>query len=92
MASSMQGECVVQTPSILIQNPGRALDVLRQLQVLLASARDATLADVEQLIQCIQAEFGMDASLEDIIQTLVVRQLEAQYVRRQTPHTCAGAA
>jgi len=54
--------------------------VLQQLQRLLPPT--ATLSDVADLLACIEAEFGTECLLEDVIQRLVGEHLAAQIAQR----------
>jgi hypothetical protein len=56
------------------------IQVLQQLQRLLPI--EATLADVADLLACIEAEFGAEVLLEDVIQHLVGEHLTAQIAQR----------
>lgn len=59
------------------------IQVLQQLQRLLTIS--ATLADVADLLACVEAEFGTECPLESVIQRLVGEHLAAQMARRETP-------
>lgn len=56
------------------------IQALQQFQRLLAT--DATLADVSLLLTYVEANYGADQSLEDIIQHLVGEHLALQIERR----------
>lgn len=56
------------------------IQVLQQLQRLLPLT--ATLADVDDLLACIEAEFSAEMLLEDVIQHLVGEHLAAQIAQR----------
>lgn len=64
----------------------RSVGVLQQLQILLRN--DATLADIAQVIQNFQREFGAQESLENVIQSLVGRSLKKQ-IQNRTHHSSA---
>ena len=71
-------------PPVYLPDTKRTIGVLQQLQVLLAHVGgEVTLEDVVLQVAALQAEFGPGAVLEDVIQTLVVRQLAGQLVQRQ---------
>lgn len=59
----------------------RCIGVLQQLQTLLGN--DATLTDVVRVVQRFQHEFGAQAQLEQVIQSLVGRFLEQQIAVRK---------
>jgi hypothetical protein len=56
------------------------IQVLQQLQRLLTVS--ATLADVADVLACIEAEFGAECLLEDVIQSLVGEHIALQLARR----------
>lgn len=56
------------------------IQVLQQLQRLLTVS--ATLSDVADVLACIEAEFGTECLLEDIIQSLVGEHLALQLAQR----------
>lgn len=58
--------------------------VLQQLQRLLPIS--ATLADVADLLACIEVECGDECRLEDVIQSLVGEHIAAQLAQRGVPH------
>lgn len=58
----------------------RYIGVLQQLQQLLY--HDATLRDIEQVVQGLLQEFGGQQSLETVIQHLVSRSLQEQHTSR----------
>jgi hypothetical protein len=60
------------------------IQVLQQLQRLLTI--EATLADVADLLACVEAEYGDEILLEDVIQSLVGEHLAAQLAQREA--TC----
>lgn len=60
----------------------QCMGVLQHLQTLLST--DATLADIVHLVQTFQHEFGPQAPLENVIQTLAGRFLAAQVSLRKT--------
>lgn len=57
------------------------INVLQQLQRLMPAS--ATLEDVDDLLACIEAQYGAEILLEDIIQSLVGEHLAAQIASRQ---------
>ena len=59
--------------------------VLQQLQRLLPIS--ATLADVADLLACIEAECGAEILLEDVIQHLVGEHIAAQLAQRPSRRT-----
>lgn len=64
----------------------RTLAVLQQLQAMLgaeAAASDPGLADLKRLLGSMQRDFGRNASVEDVIQLLVARDLERQLTARK---------
>ncbi len=64
----------------------RTLAVLQQLQAMIgaeAATRDPGLADLKRLLGSMQRDFGRNASLEDVIQLLVARDLERQLAARK---------
>ena len=61
----------------------RTIGVLQQLQVLCAGQYDASLADVIQAVRDVQRDFGEDAQLESVIQSLVGRHLAPQLAARR---------
>lgn len=62
----------------------RSVGVLQHLQTLLKNG--ATLADVAQMIRHFQQEFGPQAPLEQVIQSLVSRSLKEQ-IQNRTHHS-----
>ncbi len=62
----------------------RTIQVLQQLQRLLPIS--ATLADVAELLACIQAEYGAGMLLEDVIQLRVGEHLKMQFIQRGVAH------
>lgn len=64
-------------------NLSRSAGVLQNLQTLLKN--NATLADVAQMIQHFQRDFGPQAPLEQVIQSLVSRSLKEQ-IQNRTHH------
>lgn len=56
------------------------IQVLQQLQRLLTIS--ATLADVADLLACVEAEFGAECRLEDVIQHLIGEHLTLQLMQR----------
>lgn len=79
-------------PPVYTPESRRTLGMLQQLQTKLSASTvgAATLADIafpnEEIsvsLLALQIEFGEDALLEDVIQSLVVRQLAEQYARRK---------
>ena len=69
-------------PGMLDQST-HTIQVLQQLQRLLPI--EATLSDVADLLACIEANYGSDVLLEDVIQSLVCEHLELQLAQRGTP-------
>ena len=57
------------------------IQTLQQSQRLLAT--EATLADVSRLLACVEANYGADSPLEDVIQHLVGEHLALQIERRE---------
>jgi hypothetical protein len=66
----------------------RTIGVLQQLQVLCAAqGDDPSLADVVRAVGDMQREFGENAQLEGVIQSLVGQHLSLQFTaRRQQRH------
>ena len=62
------------------------IQVLQQFQRLLTT--EATLADVSQLLACVEKNYGAESLLEDVIQSLVGEHLALQIERRET--TCSN--
>lgn len=60
----------------------RTIGALQQLQVLMASWQNPTLADVARLVLSMQQDFGSSEPLENVIQALVGQQLTSQMARR----------
>ncbi len=58
----------------------RTIQVLQQLQRLLTIS--ATLADVADLLACIESEFGTERFLEEVIQSLVGEHIALQLALR----------
>ncbi|HEX7737212.1 MAG TPA: hypothetical protein VF458_20370 [Ktedonobacteraceae bacterium] len=56
------------------------IQVLQQLQRLLTVS--ATLSDVADVLACVEAEFGSEVLLEDVIQRLVGEHLAVQIAQR----------
>ena len=56
------------------------IQVLQQLQRLLAV--EATLADVKALLMRVEADYGAESLLEDVIQHLLARHLVCQIEQR----------
>lgn len=56
------------------------IQVLQQLQRLLPIT--ATLSDVADVLACVEAEFGAECCLEDVIQHLVGEHLGVQLAQR----------
>lgn len=69
-------------PNNNLDQLSHTIQVLQQLQRLLTIS--ATLADVADLLACVEAEFGAECSLERIIQQLVGEHLAAQMARRES--------
>ena len=69
-------------PPVCLDDLSRKIGVLQQLQVLMSTWTDPTLADVVRLVQDIQQDFGPDESLENVIQALVGRHLASQISRK----------
>jgi hypothetical protein len=67
-------------PSNNLDQLSHTIQVLQQLQRLLTIS--ATLADVADLLACVEAEFGAECSLEQVIQRLVGEHLAAQLAQR----------
>ena len=63
------------------------IQVLQQLQRLLTT--EATLADVTTLLTCVEADYGAESLLEDVIQHLVGEHLALQIERRNLARHCA---
>jgi hypothetical protein len=63
----------------------RIIQVLQQLQRLLPIS--ATLADVADLLACVEASYGSDVLLEDVIQHLVAEHIAAQLAQRPSRRT-----
>jgi hypothetical protein len=93
MQPTLQSRSIGIAPEYLT-DLDRTLGVLQQIQVLLAGSgdvsladaclvRSVSLADVARLVLSMQQEFGPDASLESVIQALVVQHLERQFARRR---------
>lgn len=61
----------------------RTIGVLQQLQVLCAAQGDTSLADVICVVRDMQRDFGEDAQLESLIQTLVGQHLAPQHTARR---------
>jgi hypothetical protein len=61
----------------------RTIGVLQQLQILVAAQRDASLADVIQIVRDIQHDFGEQSQLENVIQALVGQHLGQQLTTRR---------
>jgi hypothetical protein len=59
------------------------IQVLQQLQRLLPI--EATLSDVADVLACIEAEFGSETLLEDVIQSFVGEHLALQIAQRGAP-------
>lgn len=75
---------LVIVPPVYTDDLSRMIGVLQQLQYLMSTWTDPTLADVAILLQGIQQDFGPGESLENIIQALVGRHLSSQMARRKT--------
>ena len=68
----------------------RTIGVLQQLQMLVATPGEASLADVIQVVREMQHQYGEDSQLERVIQALVGRHLGQQIAaRRQICHLAA---
>ena len=65
----------------------RTIGALQQLQVLMASWQNPTLADVARLVLSMQQDFGSSELLENVIQTLVGQHLTSQVARRMSRQT-----
>ena len=65
----------------------RTIGALQQLQVLLASCQDPTLADVTHLVLSMQQDFGSSEPLENVIQILVGQHLTSQVASRMSRQT-----
>ncbi|GHO51421.1 hypothetical protein KSX_95840 [Ktedonospora formicarum] len=71
--------------------PTSTMQELQQVQLLMSTAtgsasqqvRAVTLSDVASLIQAMQERYGIEASLEEIIQAQVGLQLQAQMQARR---------
>jgi hypothetical protein len=57
------------------------IQALQQIQRLLTT--EATLADVSNLLACVEADYGAECLLEDVIQRLVGEHLTLQMERRE---------
>lgn len=79
----MQSALSLGVAPVYFTDLDRSIGVLQQLQVLLAADGDVNLADVAHLVLSMQQEFGPDASLESVIQALVVQHLERQLACRR---------
>lgn len=66
----------------------KQIHVLQQLQRLFTI--EATLADVTALMICVEADYGAEARLEDVIQYLVARHLALQLEQRTLIHRYAS--
>ncbi len=62
----------------------RTIGVLQQLQKLVVAHNDASLADVQHVVQDLQRDFGEDTQLESVIQALVGQHLALQMTARLT--------
>lgn len=75
-----QAQKVSKMAAVYRDDFSRSIGVLQHLQTLLKN--DATLADVAQMIQSFQHEFGVQELLENVIQSLVSRTLQNQIQNR----------
>ena len=68
----------------------RTIGVLQQLQRLVTTPGEASLADVIQVVREMQHQYGEDSQLEQVIQALVGQHLGQQIAaRRQMCHLAA---
>lgn len=63
---------------VYLTDTDRMLGVLQQIQRLLSASGAPRLSDVARLVLSMQHEFGTDASLESVIQSLAGRHLKRQ--------------
>ena len=63
------------------------IGALQQLQVLMASWQNPTLADVAHLVLRMQQDFGSSEPLENVIQALVGQHLTSQLAHRMSRQT-----
>jgi len=73
-------------PPVYADDLTRMIGVLQQIQALMATWNDPTLADVTRLVLTIQQDFGPGESLEHVIQSLVGRNLKRQVLARRLAH------
>ena len=64
------------------------IQVLQQLQRLLTT--EATLADVTDLLVCVESDYGAESLLEDVIQRLVGEYLALQIEQRKSTRRYAS--
>ncbi len=69
----------------------RTIGVLQQLQVLYSAQGDVSLATVVLSMQQLQREFGPQESLEQVIQSLVAKQLDQQLAVRRLADQCTAS-
>lgn len=69
------------SPGDTAEHLGRQISVLQQLQCLLTS--EATLADAKNLLASIEADYGVESRLEDVIQCLIGEYLAHQIEQRR---------
>lgn len=73
-----------QLPPIYLDDLTRTIGVLQHLQVLCTAVRgDVSLEDVIQVVCQMQHEFGERSQLEQVIQSLVERNLYQQFTMRR---------
>jgi hypothetical protein len=60
------------------------IQAFRQFQQLLTAR--ATLADVSKVLACVEADYGAESLLENVIQHLVAEHLALQIECRKTTH------
>src|SRR5207248_9907261 len=65
----------------------RTIGAWQQLQLLMASWQNPTLADVAHLVLRMQQDFGLHEPLENVIQSLVGQHLTSQMTRRLSQQT-----
>jgi hypothetical protein len=71
-------------------NLSRTIGALQQLQVLMASWQNPTLADVARLVLHMQQDFGSSEPLENVIQSLVGQHLLCQLSARSRGATLSA--
>lgn len=80
------GTLSTSLPPVYADDLTRTIGVLQQIQALMATWNDPTLADVTRLVLTIQQDFGPGESLEHVIQSLVGRNLRRQVLARRLAH------